>query len=67
MAQLCGPGGDAEFGLHHWLVLAERHHTSARYPDGQVWAPPDPPGGQVMLVKNSYSRKGMFTYAELMC
>lgn len=47
VAQLCGPGGDAEFGLHHRLLPAERHHASAWHPDGQVWATPHPPGRKV--------------------
>lgn len=49
VAYLCGPGGDAEFGFHHWLLLAQCHHTAAWDPDGQVWASPDPLGWQVML------------------
>uniref|UniRef100_A0A4W6DG14 Uncharacterized protein n=1 Tax=Lates calcarifer TaxID=8187 RepID=A0A4W6DG14_LATCA len=49
MAQLRGPGGDAESGLHHRLLLAQRHHAAARYPDGQVWAAPNSPGGQVSI------------------
>lgn len=49
MAQLCGPGGDAEFGFHHWLLLVECDHTATRYPDGQVWATPNPTGGQVIV------------------
>ncbi len=51
MAQLRGPGGDAESGFHNWLLLAECHHPATRYPDGQVWAAPHTPGGQVMVVK----------------
>lgn len=51
MAQLRGPGGDAESGLHHWLLLTQRHHPAARYPNGQVWATANSPGGQVMVVK----------------
>lgn len=50
MAQLRGPGGDAESGFHHWLLPAECHHTSTGRPDGQVWAAPHPPGRQVMAV-----------------
>lgn len=49
MAQLRGPGGDVEFGFHHRQLPAERHHSAVRYPDGQVWAPPNPAGGQVNL------------------
>lgn len=48
MAQLRGPGGDAESGLHHWLLPAQRHHPAARYTDGQVWATPNSPDGQVI-------------------
>lgn len=51
MAQLRGPGGDAESGLHDWLVLTERHHSAARYPDGQVWTAPNSPDGQVVLIQ----------------
>lgn len=46
-AQLRGPGGNAEFGFHHWQLPAERNDSAAGYPDGQVWAPPNPPDGQV--------------------
>lgn len=48
MAQLRGPGGDAEPRLHHRLVPAQRHHPASRHPDGQVWAAPAAPGWQVM-------------------
>lgn len=51
VAQLRGPGGDAESGLHHRLLLAQCHHPATRYPDGQVWSAPNSPGGQVMVVK----------------
>lgn len=49
MAQLRGSGGDVELGFHHWQLPAERNDSAARYPDGQVWAPPNPPDGQVNL------------------
>lgn len=59
MAQLRGPGGDAESGLHHWLLLAQRHHPAARYPDGQVRPTPNSPGGQVMVGKNTHNQRGL--------
>lgn len=51
MDQLCGPGGDAESGLHHWLILAQCYHSTTWDPDGQVWATPNSSGGQVMGIK----------------
>ena len=51
MAQLCGPGGDAESGLHHRFLPAQCHNTAARYPHGQVWSTSNSAGGQVMIVK----------------
>lgn len=51
MAQLRGSGGDAESGLHHRVLLAQRHHPATRDPDGQVWATPNSTGGQVMVLE----------------
>lgn len=55
MAQLCGPGRDAESGFHHRLLPAERHHASARHPDGQVWTTPHPSDGKVKLFGADFS------------
>lgn len=60
VAQLRGPGGDAESGLHHRLLLAQRHHPAAWYPDGQVRATPNSTGGQVMVLE-------IATTCRLMC
>lgn len=49
VAQLRGPGGDVKSGLHHWLVPAQCHHPAPRDPDGQVWASPYSPCGQVTV------------------
>uniref|UniRef100_A0A8C5CUS2 Solute carrier family 43 member 1a n=1 Tax=Gadus morhua TaxID=8049 RepID=A0A8C5CUS2_GADMO len=55
VAELRGPGGDAEPGLHHRLLPAQRHHPAAGHPDGQVRAAAHPAGRQLPNMFGSLS------------
>lgn len=52
MAKLCGPGGNVEPGIHHWLLLAQCYHTTPWYPYGQVWATPHSSDGKVTVAQH---------------
>ena len=49
VAELCGPGGDAQPGLHNRLLPAERRNTSTGHPHGQIRAPSSQADRQVGL------------------